>query len=164
MKLIIKDKNSPRRATRDLLLEYDETIMPPHPRTAGLGYVYGWLESNAAPDETAGAMPMPTAAAMHMVYPWENTNLGILSAQLYTLAVNSGFTGTQEEFNTYFGYYLQNNDKEILFDTYNNFPLVGASNMLYFDLNERILYYWDNEYIPVNAMLIANTIINGGEA
>jgi len=36
--------------------------------------------------------------------------------------------------------------------------------MLYFDLNEKILYYWDGEYIPVNAMLIADTIVNGGDA
>jgi hypothetical protein len=35
--------------------------------------------------------------------------------------------------------------------------------MLYFDLNEKILYYWDNAYIPVNAMLIAHTILDGGE-
>ena len=34
-----------------------------------------------------------------------------------------------------------------------------------FDLNEKILYYWGGEeYIPVNAMLIAETIVNGGEA
>ena len=36
--------------------------------------------------------------------------------------------------------------------------------MLYFDLSEKVLYYWNEEYIPVNAMLIANTIVNGGEA
>ena len=36
--------------------------------------------------------------------------------------------------------------------------------MLYFDLDGKILYYWDNEYIPVNAMLITNTILNGGDA
>lgn len=35
--------------------------------------------------------------------------------------------------------------------------------MLYFDLDEKILYYWDNEYKPVNALLIANTILHGGE-
>ena len=58
----------------------------------------------------------------------------------------------------------ENNHKEILFDLYTNFPQVGVADMLYFDLNDRILYYWDNEYIPVNAMLIANTIVNGGEA
>jgi len=36
--------------------------------------------------------------------------------------------------------------------------------MLYFDLNEKVLYYWNEGYIPVNAMLITNTILNGGEA
>ena len=164
MKLKITDMNSHRRATRDLLLEYDTTIMPPRPRAAGLSYVYNWLDSNTAPDETTDMPPTPTTTNMSMVYPWEQTNLGILSTQLYTLAANSGYTGTQSEFNTHFGYYLENNHKEILFDLYTNFPQVGVADMLYFDLNDRILYYWDNEYIPVNAMLIANTIVNGGEA
>jgi hypothetical protein len=36
--------------------------------------------------------------------------------------------------------------------------------MLYFDLNDKILYYWDGEYIPVNAMLIAHAILEGGDA
>ena len=83
MKVKITDMNSHRRATRDLLLEYDSNIMPPHPRAAGLNYVYNWLDSNAAPDETYGVPPMPTTSEMHMIYPWENTNLGILSSQLY---------------------------------------------------------------------------------
>ena len=164
MKVKITDMNSNRRATRDLLLEYDSTIMPPHPRAAGLNYVYNWLESNKAPDEDTDMPPIPTTTDMHMVYPWEQTNLGILSQQLYVIAVNSGFTGTLQEFSTYFGYYLENNKKEIVFDSFANFPEIGVYNMLYFDLDERILYYWDNEYIPVNAMLIADTIVNGGEA
>jgi len=42
--------------------------------------------------------------------------------------------------------------------------VVGERNKLYFDLGENILYFWDGEYTPVNAMLIANTIIDGGEA
>lgn len=164
MKVKITDMNSNRRATRDLLLEYDSNIMPPHPRAAGLNYVYNWLDSNVAPDETYGVPPMPTTSEMHMIYPWENTNLGILSSQLYALAANSGYTGTQQQFNTYFGYYLEHSDKEILFDIFGNFPQIGSANMLYFDLNNKILYYWDNEYIPANAMLIANTILEGGEA
>ena len=164
MRVKITDMNSQRRATRDLLLEYDSSIMPPHPRTAGLNYIYNWLDSNEAPDETYGVPPMPTTSDMHMIYPWESTNLGILSNQLYTLAASSGYTGTKQEFNTYFGYYLEHSDKEIFFDNYNNFPQVGSTNMLYFDLNNKILYYWDNEYIPANAMLIANTILEGGEA
>ena len=164
MKLNITDMNSYRRATRDLLLEYDSTIMPPHPRAAGLAYVYNWLDSNKAPDENIDMPPMPVQTNMQMVYPWEQTNLGILSNQLYTIAANSGYMGTYEEFYSYFGYYLQQSDKEILFDSYDNFPQIGAQNMLYFDLDEKILYYWDNGYIPANALLIANTIVNGGEA
>jgi len=37
-------------------------------------------------------------------------------------------------------------------------------NVLYFDIDNKILYYWDNEYLPANTMLIANTILEGGEA
>lgn len=164
MKLTITNRNSQRRATRDLLLEYDEAIMPPHPRAAGLSYIYNWLGANQAPDETADMPPIPSSTNFQMVYPWEQTNLGILSAQLYTIAANSGYEGSQQEFNTYFGYYLEHNKKEIFFDIYDNFPQVGVQDMLYFDLDARILYYWDNEYIPVNTMLIADTIVNGGEA
>jgi len=51
-----------------------------------------------------------------------------------------------------------------MFATYANFPEEGTTSKLYFDLEEKVLYYWDNDYIPVNAMLIANTILNGGEA
>lgn len=123
-----------RKLTRDLLLEYDNHIMPPKPRAAGLG----------------------------VVYPWENAPISTLIQQLYLIAIQSGFIGTQNEFKMYFGSYLQN--KEIIFDEYDNFPETGDNIHLYFDLNEKILYYWDNEYIPVNAMLITNTTINGGEA
>ena len=45
-----------------------------------------------------------------------------------------------------------------MFATYATFPEVGIDSKLYFDLEEKILYYWDNDYIPVNAMIIANTI------
>lgn len=58
MRLKITDKNSYRRATRDLLLEYDSDIMPPHFRVA-------------APDETYASLPMPSTLTMQMVYPWE---------------------------------------------------------------------------------------------
>ena len=29
---------------------------------------------------------------------------------------------------------------------------------------DKILYYWDDEYIPVNAMLITGTILNAGDS
>ena len=123
-----------RRRTRDLLLEYDKAIMPPRPRAAGLG----------------------------MVYPWETMPISIISKQLYALAVSSGFNGTEIDFKNKFGSYLQ--DKQIIYANYGDFPAEGELNKFYFDLEEKILYYWDEEYIPVNAMLIANTIIEGGEA
>ena len=80
------------------------------------------------------------------------------------LASQFGYSGTREDFYYYFGSYLERNIQEILFDSYDNFPETGEINKLYFDLDEKILYYWNNEYIPVNAMLITDTILNGGEA
>jgi len=79
MRLKITDKNSYRRATRDLLLEYDSDIIPPHFRVAGLDSIYNWSNSNQAPDETYASLPMPSTSTMQMVYPWEQTSLGILS-------------------------------------------------------------------------------------
>ena len=154
---------SNRARTRDLLLEYDRMIMPPRPRAAGLGLIYTWLESNTPSTDIIYHVPVPQTAEFSIVYPWESIGLSMLGDQIYILASRSGYTGTREEFHKYFGVYLENNRQEILFEEYNNFPQVGSSEMLYFDLNEKILYYWDNEYIPVNAMLIAHTILNGGE-
>ena len=153
-----------RRRTRDLLLEYDRAIMPPRPRAAGLGLIYSWLNSNTPSTDVIYNVPIPSTAEFSVVYPWETIGLSLLSDQIFILASNSGYNGTREEFHRYFGSYLESNRQEILFEEYNNFPQVGTSDMLYFDLNEKILYYWDQEYIPVNAMLIANTLINGGEA
>lgn len=154
---------SNRERTRDLLLEYDRFIMPPRPRAAGLGLVYSWLESNTPSTDVIYNVPIPETAEFSIVYPWETLGLSLLGDQIYILASRSGYTGTREEFHRYFGTYLENNRQEILFETYNNFPQVGSKEMLYFDLDEKILYYWDNEYKPVNALLIANTILHGGE-
>lgn len=154
---------SNRERTRDLLLEYDIRIMPPRPRQAGLAMVYPWLNSN---QEEGGwiNIPIPQTSEFSVVYPWESVGLNILGDQIYMLASNSGYTGTREEFHHYFGSYLEHNRWEILFESFNNFPQVGQQDKLYFDLDENILYYWDNAYIPVNAMLITNTILEGGEA
>ena len=154
---------SNRVRTRDLLLEYDARIMPPHPRAAGIGMIYPWFNSNNS-DEGWIRLPIPDTEEFHTVYPWESIGLSILGDQIYLLAARSGYHGTREKFHRYFGSYLESNDWEILFETYDNFPQVGREDKLYFDLDEKILYYWDNEYIPVNAMLITDTILNGGEA
>lgn len=123
-----------RWRTRDLLLEYDSRIMPPRPRAAGLG----------------------------IIYPWENAPISSLVKQLFIIAAGSGYNGTEAEFKTHFGAYLKS--KQIIFDSFSNFPDMGTEEYLYFDTDEKILYYWDTRYIPVNAMLIANTTIDGGEA
>ena len=154
---------SNRERTRDLLLEYDIRIMPPRPRAAGLAMVYPWLNSNMT-SEGWVTLPIPDTAEFNTVYPWESVGLNILGDQIYLLAARSGYTGTREEFHHYFGSYLENNKWEILFEEFDNFPEVGEINKLYFDLTDKILYYWNGEYIPVNAMLITDTILQGGGA
>lgn len=134
----ITNVNTTRFRTRDLLLEFSDLALPFKPR----------------------------AATINSVYPWEQTNYRMLLQQLYQLAADTGFTGTEEQFKTQFGNYLSRDQKEVIFDMYTNFPLQGDTTKLYFDLTDNILYYWDatDGYIPVNAMLIANTILEGGEA
>lgn len=126
--------------------------------------IYPWLNSNYEEGGWTNIPPIPNTAEFAVVYPWETIGLNILGDQIYLLAKNSGYHGTREEFHHYFGSYLEKNKWEILFETFDNFPETGERDKLYFDLDENILYYWNQEYIPVNAMLIANTIINGGEA
>ena len=159
------DWNYTRRSTRDLLLEYDSVIMPPRPRAAGLAMVYPWLNSNGEDQGWIGIPPIPDTPEFKVIYPWESVGLNILGDQIYLLASRSGYIGTREEFHRYFGSYLNQNKWEILFDNFTNFPATGEIDKLYFDLTENILYYWaDGQYLPVNAMLITNTILEGGEA
>lgn len=138
--------------------------MPLHPRAGGLQFVsqvYPWGNDNSS-----GAVmpPFPNSSVIESLYPWEMANLAIMGDWLFSFAAGSGYNGSREEFYTHFGSYLETNRQEIVFDIFSNFPAVGEQDKLYFDLNERILYYWDNEYIPVNTLLITNTILQGGEA
>ena len=151
-----------RWRTRDLLLEYDKNIMPPRPRAAGLGSAYYW--GNFVPStDTNTILPVsPIQTKLDIIYPWENTALSIFSHELYKVMLIHGFAGTEEEFYNGFLNYVA--DKEIIFDTFNNFPENGSNQFLYFDLTEKILYYWEDEYKPVNALLIENSILNGGSS
>ena len=79
MKIKITDMNSQRRATRDLLLEYDSVIMPPRPRAAGLAMIYPWLNSNSADQGWVSIPPIPNTPEFKVVYPWESIGLSILS-------------------------------------------------------------------------------------
>ena len=158
---MFKDISYERSRTRDLLLEYDKAIMPPRPRAAGLSNIYSWGSTILSDMDTLD-VPIPHQKDVSIIYPWENTSLSIFSNQLYKVAVINGFVGTEKEFLDRFVNYVS--DKQIVFEEYANFPQYGSTSKLYFDLDEKILYYWEDEYIPVNAMLIANTIIEGGEA
>lgn len=156
---------SNRVRTRDLLLEYDLRIMPPRPRAAGLALVYPWLNSNNSDQGWVNIPPIPNTPEFQVVYPWESIGLNILGDQIYMLAANSGYHGTREEFHHYFGSYLETNRWEIMFDEFRNFPEIGEQDKLYFDLDEKILYYWAGTgYTPVNALLITDTILQGGDA
>lgn len=157
-----RDWNYERHRTRDLLLEYDINYMPPRPRQGGLCIVYPWGSPllNDIVDMSIPAQPHTTK--LSMIYPWENTSLNILNHQLYLLAVMNGFEGTEEDFKQLFSAYV--GSRSIMFAKYSDFPETGIDSKLYFDLEEKILYYWENGYTPVNAMLIANTSLNGGEA
>ena len=69
---------SNRERTRDLLLEYDIRIMPPHPRAAGLAMVYPWLNSNTEESGWINIPPIPNTPEFQVVYPWESIGLNIL--------------------------------------------------------------------------------------
>ena len=155
------DWNHERYRTRDLLLEYDKIIMPPKPRAAGLSSIYNW-GSKAPNSDGTSDFPIPSQTDMPMIYPWEDVSLSIFSNQLYKVAILNGFIGTEKEFLDRFVNYVS--DKQIIFETYANFPRYGSTSKLYFDTEEKILYYWDNDYLPVNAMLIAETTLEGGGA
>ena len=154
--------NRERWRTRDLLLEYDTAIMPPHPRAGGLATVYPWGSAYYDNVIDYSVPKMPHVARLSMIYPWENTSLNILNHQLYLIAVQNGFDGTEDDFKELFRGYV--GPRSIMFATYDAFPETGITDKLYFDLETKILYYWNDEYIPVNAMLIAETALNGGEA
>lgn len=151
------DRNYNRRTTRDLLLEYDAVIMPPYARAAGLPLSYPWL--NDENQESYEIPTIPDTPEFQTVYPWESVGLNILGDQLYLLAFRSGYFGTREDFHRYFGEYLKVKKQEIIFDYFENFPTVGRVDKLYFDSGEKILYYWDGEYKPVNLLSLTNALL-----
>ena len=69
-----------------------------------------------------------------MIYPWETTNLYNLCMQLYTLAKNTGYTDTFDEFKAHFGAYLESGDSIINVNEYtgqyNITPLPNVEQIL----------------------------------
>ena len=150
--------NYERWRTRDRLLEYDFSIVPPAPHSAGLS----------------------------MIYPWETNFLSLLSYQLYEIAKDNGFFGSLETFLSRFGsndgfiikgtiatfpvpgdstnlyldietgivYYFKATDRPVLSDIA---MAIGAEIVGHEDV---ITYL----YIPIRALLIEDTILDCGDA
>ena len=110
-----------RIRTRDLLLEYDRAIMPPHPREAGLSNIYSW-GSTPLDNLNGEDPPIPLQQDISIIYPWENTSLSIFSHQLFLVAIVNGFMGTEREFLDRFVNYVS--DKQIIFDNLKVFDLM----------------------------------------
>lgn len=113
-------------------------------------------------DANNPANPTNYVSSIRAVYPWENMQLSFFAGQMYSFAQSAGYEGSADDFNKQFAAMLA--EKTIHYMAFADFPDVGELDHLYFDTDEKVLYYWDSQYLPVNATLIANTIINGGEA
>lgn len=123
-------------------------------------------------------------SSIQSVYPWENIQLSHLSKQIYQIAVNSGYTESEENFWSKFS------KDAVITGTINDFPAEGETNKLYLDDNSGILYYFikttqpvhlelanaigaiitsgeeETEtyvYLPIKALPIENLIFSGGE-
>jgi len=154
-----RDWNYERYRTRDRLLEYDPHIMPPRPHSAGLAYIYPLEENPTA------SIPITDNVDMSIIYPWENNSITILANELWRLAAATGYEGEKNTFINNFGAYYNTHESSIIFGTLATFPSIGSNNYLYFDTDTKILYHWnEDEYEPINAMLIVDTILNGGDA
>ena len=74
-------------------------------------------------------MPEQTAN-LKVIYPWEQTNIYNLCQQLFELAINTGYTGTFEEFRTHFGKYMESGDIIINPDEYvGQYEIIPLANL-----------------------------------
>lgn len=76
------------------------------------------------------------------IMPWENCSLNILSQQLYTIAKNNGFNGTEQQFLTKFANSASAIENTVIVGTLDTFPRPGDENVLYLDQETGILYYF----------------------
>lgn len=177
--------NYERWRTRDRLLEYDFNIVPPHPHSAGIPFIYPLEEMNLSP-----LLPLSiNSAELPVIYPWEEMHTAIIEREIYEIAVKNGYDGTAEHLWSVFSA-----DGFVVTGTIDTFPIPGNENNLYLDEETGILYYFkatsnpvDEEavarvgaaivgisrvngeeitylYIPVRALLLEDTILNCGDA
>ena len=69
----------------------------------------------------------PIIDKLQAPYPWASASLSVLSKQLYELALQKGFLGTQDTFLSRFA------NGTIIRGTLNQFPIPGDSDTLYLD-------------------------------
>lgn len=177
--------NEERWRTRDRLLDYDITIVPPHPHSGGIACPYPLEDEDLSP-----RIPSPEAdSSLPFIYPWEATNLYELERSIYLIAQRNGYTGSEDTLWNRFS------NGTVVTGTLATFPVPGDELNLYFDKETEILYYfkavpnhisvdaatrigativgtsqidteveWTYLYIPVRALVIENTILDCGDA
>ena len=178
--MAMKTWNKERKRTRDRLIEYDFNLVPPHPHSAGIPFIF--------PIESEGLNPLPpfggNATSLPFVYPWEQIQIHMLERDIFIIAQNNGYEGTAEQL-----WQIFSRDGWVVKGTIDTFPLPGNPNNLYLDAETGILYYFKTSdtvnyenaesagaviheidantfylYIPVRALLIEDTILNCGDA
>lgn len=184
--VLFRDIAFERRRTRDRLLEYDYYLIPLSPHSAGIAMLFP-TES----DKIVITIPaIIEEAQLNTIYPWENYSLSILSHQMYLIAKDNGFDGSESQFLTKFGAIGTATNGNVIVGTVETFPEHGDENALYLDRDTGILYYFKETensinisaaiennafikqqeenyfslYIPIRALLIEDTILNCGDA
>ena len=174
----MKTWNRERKRTRDRLLDYEFTIVPPHPHSGGIPFIF--------PIETDSSIPILDAAStvLPIIYPWENVQLDFLEDEIFAIARRNGFEGTKSQLWDVFS-----RDGYVVQATLDTFPWPGNPKNLYLDSETGIVYYFKTSstinyenaenagaiirqldtniyylYIPVRALLIENTILDSGDA
>lgn len=106
--------------------------------------------------------PLPT--------PVGGFSLSVFSDMMYQVAVNNGFVGTKDSFESSFVESLNGSTEAangiiVQKGSPNDFPEVGVENGIYIDSSTGLIYYWKNGgYYTVTAEISENTILNGGNA
>ena len=153
--------NYERWRTRDRLLEYDFNIVPPHPHSAGLPFVY----------------------------PWEHIQSLTIQKEIFEIAKSNGYDGTEEHLWNVFStdgllitgtidtFPIPGDINNLYFDTETGIiyyfkitsntineevvARVGAAIVGISRVNGEDVTYL---YIPIKALLIEDTILNCGDA
>lgn len=117
--MLFRDIAYERRRTRDLLLDYAYDVLPVIPRQT---------------------------ASLPIIYPWAGVTSSVLSKQIYEIAKNNGFVGTEAEFLIKFA----NMEEEIFIGSIDTFPPHGEEDKLYLDQTTGVLYYFKVLPLPLD--------------